>query len=377
MGRRRGQPRTFGAALLMVGFVIGVACSSDDGSATVVSTTTTTSTTTTPITTTTLAPDATDVRPSTIAANTAVFAAGSVWVGGTDEPGPDGEFAVLRIDPATNEVVSSIDVGGAPLLVDAVGDVLWFATSEGLARVDTATEEVATVALGGPGRALAASEETVWVEVERDDLDAEITAVDATTLEQRPVTVTDAPFALVTAMATDGETLWASVSARATGGQVIAFDAATGDPLEDYTDPRATEPNHAMVLELVDGELWVCGHDFTCGVSDTETGEILRDAVIADAEGEGEPVFNDLLAAEGALWAVIALGEDYGEDGDDLDDRSTAIIKLHPATGNVLGPLYEGSYPPPRLAIGEGVAFLFSSLGARTEDRELVTIVLG
>lgn len=366
-------------ALVVFGLMSAGCSDSDSSPATTTtdppSTTTEPSTTTSgpPSTTTTLPADAASVIPTTVAANSAIVAGGALWVAGTEDPDKTGADTLLRLDPATGEVTSRIDVGGFPLLLVAVDDGLWVATSEGLARVAMETESVETVDLGGAGRAMTASEETVWVEVSREgELDTEITAVDAASLDDRPISVADTLSASVLDMATDGETVWMSVD-DGVSQTVLALDAATDEPVETFEDPWTDDPAQAVELELVDEELWICDRTLSCVVADPTTGDVLREASLTYPEGE----LTGLVYGSGSLWASIAVGLDDGEDGDVADDRTSTFLRVDPTTGAVLGPLYDAAYPVPELAVGDDTAFLVASANESRRERELVRIDLG
>jgi hypothetical protein len=92
-----------------------------------------------------------------------VAAAGAIWVAGPSQ--------VLRIDPATNKVVRTIDLGGLPTALGVAGGGLWATTfrqaatlEQEIVKVDTSTNEV-TVRLpaGDVVQDLAASDSGVWV----------------------------------------------------------------------------------------------------------------------------------------------------------------------------------------------------------------------
>jgi len=138
-----------------------------------------------------------------------------------------------------------------------------------------------------------------------------------------------------------------------------------------FEDPWTDDSAQALELELVDGELWICGRSLTCVVADPTTGEVVREASITYPEGE----LSDLVTGEGSLWAAVAVGSDAG--GDATEGRSSAFIRVDPATGAVLGPLHEAGYPVPILAVGDGAAYLVASANESRFERELVRIDLG
>jgi YVTN family beta-propeller protein len=86
--------------------------------------------------------------------------AGAVWVSRRS----DG--AVVRIDPATNRVVATIPVGPAPGAMTVAGGVVWVALGEnaGLGRIDPASNQSTVVRVPGCcAGELAAGEGAMWV----------------------------------------------------------------------------------------------------------------------------------------------------------------------------------------------------------------------
>ncbi len=72
-----------------------------------------------------------------------VGAFGSIWATGQD--------GVIRIDPATDQVVATIPIAGGAGWTAASADAVWVTTTTGVARIDPATNSVAaTIALGTP-----------------------------------------------------------------------------------------------------------------------------------------------------------------------------------------------------------------------------------
>jgi virginiamycin B lyase len=91
--------------------------------------------------------------------------AGAVWVSRRS----DG--AVVRIDPATDRVVATIPVGPTPGAMTVAGGVVWVALPEagGLGRIDPAGNRSTVVRVPGCcGGELAADEGTLWVANRRD-----------------------------------------------------------------------------------------------------------------------------------------------------------------------------------------------------------------
>lgn len=75
---------------------------------------------------------------------------------------------LLRLDPQTAEVVSTVSIG-ADVAALAVGDAVWAASALGLTRVDPATGEVvATIPVSDSPTAIAIAGDLVWVADARD-----------------------------------------------------------------------------------------------------------------------------------------------------------------------------------------------------------------
>ncbi len=83
----------------------------------------------------------------------------AVWV--TNNEGTN----VSRIDPATNEVIDTVDIGGQPVGVDAGDDAAWVAnTSAGtVVRIDAATNGLTAIAVQDRPRIVAVTDTAVWV----------------------------------------------------------------------------------------------------------------------------------------------------------------------------------------------------------------------
>jgi DNA-binding beta-propeller fold protein YncE len=103
---------------------------------------------------------------------------GSLWV--TDVVADQ----LLRVDPATGDVVARIDVGTAPTAVAVGTDAVWVANFNDatVSRIDPATDEMSgdAVILGGKPGALAVGFGYVWVTRSKDD---SVIRIDTTTNE--------------------------------------------------------------------------------------------------------------------------------------------------------------------------------------------------
>lgn len=136
----------------------------------------------------------------------------SVWVG-------SGTHHVLRIDPATNELSTTIDVGGVPVGVALGEEALWVVTiAERALRIEPHTNAAtAEVPIGYPV-ALAAAKEAVWV----SDSNGQVWRInpDTGTVTQ----TTPVGRALVGLCATDG----AVFAANNADGTVVQIDPQDG-----------------------------------------------------------------------------------------------------------------------------------------------------
>lgn len=125
-----------------------------------------------------LMPDVVDLDPIQIevGAGTAGVAtgAGAVWVTSSSEA------RVLRIDPGTNRVDASVDVGESPESIAASDDAVWVTHRDSRAtRIDPSTGSVvATVDVGGPGGDIAITDEAVWI---TNFEDATVSRIDSAT----------------------------------------------------------------------------------------------------------------------------------------------------------------------------------------------------
>lgn len=132
---------------------------------------------------------------------------GAVWI--TNEGGD----SVSRIDPDRAEVTATIDVGALPGAVAATADAVWvtidrsssFDEEDGLVRIDPATNEVVdTLSIADPNDVVETAD-GLWVS---NFIDGTVTRIDPRAGEVRD-TVDVGPNP--TALATDGRALWALI----------------------------------------------------------------------------------------------------------------------------------------------------------------------
>jgi DNA-binding beta-propeller fold protein YncE len=89
-----------------------------------------------------------------------VAGSGAVWVANEDNG------TVVRVDPAEEVVSRTYDVGGRPSGLALGAGAVWVASDAGIARIDAATDEVKSSALGGAPRSVAVATSGVWASVD-------------------------------------------------------------------------------------------------------------------------------------------------------------------------------------------------------------------
>ncbi len=89
-----------------------------------------------------------------------VAGSGGVWVANEDNG------AVVRVDAAQEVVARTYDVGGRPSGLALGAGAVWVASDAGIARIDSATDDVKALALGGEPRNVAVASTGVWASVD-------------------------------------------------------------------------------------------------------------------------------------------------------------------------------------------------------------------
>lgn len=111
--------------------------------------------------------------PGGLSAMRLAIGEGAVWALASTDQGASS--VLLRIDPATNEVVATTPLEADPWYVAAGGGAVWvgFPQSGTIQRIDAGTNEVrGKIRLPGDGvSAIAADDQAVWVEVIQDRSD--------------------------------------------------------------------------------------------------------------------------------------------------------------------------------------------------------------
>jgi glutamine cyclotransferase len=228
---------------------------------------------------------------------------GAVWIASPD----DGDGAIFRVDPATNDVVAMLP-NESGWWISAGGSGVWVVRGLSLVRIDPATNtEVASVSLGG--------------------------GVDATA--ERPVEA-------------DG-LLWTIVD-RATTGDLVGIDPASGEIVRRFEIDDGLM--HGIVAGF--GSMWVeasGGGDGRVLRLDPATGAVLA-AIDVPATGDGGP---NLAVGEGSVWVALT---DY-EEGGAVRGR---LVRIDPATNQITGEIVVGRSAA-GVAAGFGAVWVTDGLG--------------
>ena len=218
--------------------------------------------------------------------------------------GPDG---VVRIDPATNSVVAEVPFD-APLVTSRLaygaGSIWAFATAavgpDTVVRIDPATNTVAaTIPLGHAAGTLAFGLDALWVTSRTDDL---VLRIDPATNAVEPWS-TGIEGAGQIAVA--GDSLWVSLygehGAQAPDGAptIVRIDAATGDVTAEIDAGAGLEDSNGIFA--TEDAVWVRGTDPFLVSIDPATAEI------ADEIG-GNYSTGDVAVAFGSVWATSETG---------------------------------------------------------------------
>jgi virginiamycin B lyase len=219
---------------------------------------------------------------------------GSVWVTAPDLR-PDGSRGnLVRIDPVTNEVAATINIGGPIQGLAVGGGSVWVTVPDGgsstLYRVDPTTERVAdTVGVGEAAGSLLFAEGSVWVNHE-----------------------------------------WA-------GGSVDRIDPATGEVTDTFDLPN--------VQAAGGGSLWGVSGDAVLRI-DPESGDVLATIPIARAQ--------DVVVDESTVWVLVSPRSSdptlfYPIAG------TAGVVRIDPTTDRVIGESVSlDDLQPIALAEGEG-----------------------
>jgi YVTN family beta-propeller protein len=204
-------------------------------------------------------------------------AAGSIWVVSYD----DG--TLTRVDPATNEVLATIPVGSQPWEVTVDAGMIWVRNSDAtLARVDPVAGrrvQVVEVAAGGHSQ-VAAGNGSVWTVVQ----DGLVRLDSATGRILASVTI---PACCFGDLMVTPDLVWVADGERS---MVYAVDPATNRVVRQFPSERGGG------LAMADGDLWTA-HGDTGLVTwrSPETGRTLGSAQLRGAVAE-------MLVTDDSVW---------------------------------------------------------------------------
>lgn len=302
---------------------------------------------------------------------------GSVWVAEQADDG-DGEGALLRMDPATGEIVARVPAeslpgwewGGGGL---AVGNgSVWIAgsipspdeaTSEtagsdaALFRVDpVANQVVDTIPLGGDFAAdVAVTADGIWANIFRGQQEAELVRVDPTTLQ----VVARIPLAssYVRDVLTAGGYVW--VQENPVHGSTVGSDSSLEKIDPATNEVVATVDAEAAKFGVFEGDIWaLTGKGFV-------RIDVGSEEPVGDPSPAGDPRFGANLAADSdGLW--------FTTDNPTQEDGLATISRFLPSTGEV-----DASVTlPPETQTPIAMAVAGDSLWVVDYDRKLVRIAL-
>jgi YVTN family beta-propeller protein len=233
---------------------------------------------------------------------------GSLWV-----VSPSSE-TVSRIDPATEHVVQTIDVGGGPSGIAYGGRAVWVANSlDGtVSRIDPGTNRVvATIPIGNIPTAVAAGFGSIWI---TNAGDLSVTRLDART--GRPLkTIPTGDVGRGIAVGPDA--VWVSDDAT---GRVSRIDPRTNE----VTD-RVTAGSGASALAFGSGALWVANR---------LAGTVSRIDPHAAVEARVVPVGgapSGMAIARGRVWVS--------------DETGGRIVAIDPRRNDVVDTVTTGNRP--------------------------------
>lgn len=219
--------------------------------------------------------------------------------------GPDG---LVRIDPATNEVLATVELDAALVvsrLAYGAGSVWAFATAtvgpDLVARIDPATNAVtATIELGRIAGTMAFGFDALWVSSPTDD---RLLRIDpATNAVEEWTDGLDTPGLVVVG----ADALWVSMlfgenaQAEEDDVTVVRIDPETGDVTASIATGGSLETSFGMAA-TEDG-IWVRGLDPMLVRIDPATNEIIDR--IGESSGPG-----DVTVAFGSVWITSERGE--------------------------------------------------------------------
>lgn len=181
--------------------------------------------------------------------------------------GPPPATTLLKLDPETRDVLSTIDEPGFGYTLDVGAGAVWVAGNpesgpegdKNVARVDPETEAVETIQIGGRANQIAATEDGVWVAVGASPLDPRVVRLDPETGE---VVAEIGLLGIATSVAVDEDTgeVWTMSLGR------LPFEPAELWRIDPETNEISSrfEVEGALATRVVaagGGTAWVAGPD--------------------------------------------------------------------------------------------------------------------
>jgi YVTN family beta-propeller protein len=241
--------------------------------------------------------------------------------------------SLRQIDPATNRVAATIEIGSDPSGIAVGAGAVWVTDMDDntLSRIDLETHAVKTVPVSPSPNGVAAAEGVVWV-VTSSGIGASLLSIEPTTFAIRSTSrVPSGPVAVG-----DG-TVW-------TGGNLVLSHwaprlAYTGEPaVLNLGYSRTADPTEGLAVG--EGAVWV---------ANAALEKVLRidlDAkqVVAEIELDFAP--SDVAAGPGGVWVS--------------DGTGNSVVRIDPATNRVRQMIRVGRRPF-SLAVGEGAVWVANS----------------
>jgi YVTN family beta-propeller protein len=205
---------------------------------------------------------------------------------------------LVRIDPATNQVVATIEVGRAPSGLAVGAGAVWVSRhSDGtVVRIDLATNRVvATIGVGPAPGALTVAGGVVWVALPENGLGRIDPASNRSTM-------VGVPRCCAGELAAGEGALWV---ANRGDGTLVRVDAATGRVAARVVLPRTTEQRPHQVA-VGEGAVWVTSASPRRGTAnllwrvDPASNQVIGTLDLGPTAAGGIP--NSVAAGDGAVW---------------------------------------------------------------------------
>jgi YVTN family beta-propeller protein len=219
------------------------------------------------------------VAPGAFTSDGVAAGEGSVWVA-TDS---QGQQYVVRIDPATNEVVARIPIDRDVYVLAVAGGAVWArGYPNDVLRIDPVTNsQVATIPVDSPFD-LVAADGAVLVPTVASSVVLRIDAATNAVSELNPV-----GDSAITGYWLDGGTLWLS-----TASDIVHVDLATNQVIASFPIPENVQGSLVAVSE---DAVWVtAGPDSLLWKLDRDSGEALGSVPLPD--------IRDLRYRDGSFW---------------------------------------------------------------------------